>query len=138
MHAPSDAHAQYHADHVETALAAPAPALKPDLKIGSTDGVFGEGFDNLLGLMFLSNAALTLKPPVLPTVPMLPGLPGMGSRNTLNPLGPLQPVTIEARATTAAETLIEPSGLLPQTAQLPGGAPGGPLALARILIPGGR
>ena len=76
-------------------LHAPAAAQHVEYPFGSTEGVFGEGFGNMLGMMFLSNAALTMKPPILPTVPMLPGLPGMSSRNTMNPFGPIQQVAME-------------------------------------------
>ena len=79
-----------------------------------------QSFDKFISLMMLQNAALSLRPPIVPGLPMLPGLPGMSARNSLNPLGPIAPVTIEARATGAAESMIEPGALLP-TSPLQGG-----------------
>jgi hypothetical protein len=107
-------------------------------------------YDNFLSTMFMAPGATGMKLPLLPSQPMISGLPGMAARRG-NYFGPhwdtqvarpahvfsrLSPPTahaprahsqVQARATAAAESLINSAQLLPQNSAHPNYPPGFPL-----------
>ena len=93
--------------------AAPTESTKKQLPLSDGKTI---PFSSMFSMMLMSNAAMALKMPVLPSVPTLPGLPGAAARNSMRPLGPLHWIGAQARATSAAESLVEPDALLPQRA----------------------
>ena len=96
-----------------SAAAAPTESTKKQLPLSDGKTI---PFSSMFSMMLMSNAAMALKMPVLPSVPTLPGLPGAAARNSMRPLGPLHWIGAQARATSAAESLVEPDALLPQRA----------------------
>jgi len=96
-----------------SAAAAPSESTKKQLPLSDGKTI---PFSSMFSMMLMSNAAMALKMPVLPSVPTLPGLPGAAARNSMRPLGPLHWIGAQARATSAAESLVEPDALLPQRA----------------------
>lgn len=81
---------------------------------------------NYIYLMMMSPGAFQMPMPLVPTTPMLNGLAGMSARRVYNPFGPHWDAQVQTRATAAAETLVEPTGLFPQNKDHPNYPPGFP------------
>merc|ERR1740130_1789612 len=94
---------------------------------GGADATSGNSFnDNFLATLFMPPGAAGMKLPLVPSQPMISGLPGMAVRRA-NYFGPHWDTQVQARATAAAESLINSAQLLPQNSAHPSYPPGFPL-----------
>lgn len=107
------------------------PARPTDEKLSPTfpaaGGDIGNMFENFLAMFFMSPGATGMGLPLIPGMPMMSGLPGMAVRRMDGHFGPHHDAQVQARATGAAESIINPLSLIPQNSEHPSYPPGMPL-----------
>ena len=102
----------------------PQPQATAAQQAGGAD--MSSFYNNMIAALFTAPGASGIGLPLVPSMPMLPGLPGMAARRD-SYFGPHWDTQVQARATSAAESLINSAQLLPQNTDHPSFPPGFPL-----------